>query len=51
MQLWHVGRVAHRVPARRRPPVAPTAMPVPAKAFIPGENGQGILPMFPIRRN
>lgn len=36
MQLWHVGRVSHPVfqPGGHRP-VAPTAMPVPAKAFIP----------------
>lgn len=36
MQLWHVGRVSHPVfQPGGRPPVAPTAMPVPAKAFIP----------------
>ncbi|HWU01329.1 MAG TPA: alkene reductase [Novosphingobium sp.] len=42
MQLWHVGRVSHPVfqPGGARP-VAPTAMPVPAKAFIPGEDGRG----------
>lgn len=42
MQLWHVGRVSHPVfqPGGARP-VAPTAMPVPAKAFIPGPDGQG----------
>jgi N-ethylmaleimide reductase len=28
-------------------PVAPTAMPVPAKAFIPGEDGQGIFADIP----
>jgi N-ethylmaleimide reductase len=48
MQLWHVGRVSHTVfqPGGARP-VAPTAMPVPAKAFIPGENGQGIYADIP----
>ncbi|HZU63217.1 MAG TPA: alkene reductase [Novosphingobium sp.] len=42
IQLWHVGRVSHSVfqPGGGRP-VAPTAMPVPAKAFIPGADGQG----------
>lgn len=42
MQLWHVGRVSHPVfqPGGARP-VAPTTMPVPAKAFIPGEDGRG----------
>ncbi|MDE1916798.1 MAG: alkene reductase [Sphingomonadales bacterium] len=42
MQLWHVGRVSHGVfqPGSGRP-VAPTAMPVPAKAFIPGPDGKG----------
>jgi len=42
MQLWHVGRVSHPVfqPGGARP-VAPTTMPVPAKAFIPGEDGHG----------
>lgn len=42
MQLWHVGRVSHGVfqPGGGRP-VAPTAMPVPAKAFIPGPDGKG----------
>lgn len=42
LQLWHVGRVSHSVfqPGGARP-VAPTAMPVPAKAFIPGPDGKG----------
>ncbi|SLJ99415.1 alkene reductase [Novosphingobium mathurense] len=42
MQLWHVGRVSHPVfqPGGARP-VAPTAMPVPAKAFVPGDDGRG----------
>ncbi len=43
LQLWHVGRVSHQVfqPGGARP-VAPTTMPVPAKAYIPGEDGKGI---------
>lgn len=42
MQLWHVGRISHGVfqPGGARP-VAPTIMPVPAKAFIPGPDGKG----------
>lgn len=48
MQLWHVGRVSHPVfqPGGARP-VAPTAMPVPAQAFIPGPDGQGIFADIP----
>lgn len=42
LQLWHVGRVSHPVfqPGGARP-VGPTAMPVPAKAFVPGYDGKG----------
>ena len=42
IQLWHVGRVSHPVfqPGGARP-VAPTSMPVPAQAFVPGEDGRG----------
>ena len=48
MQLWHVGRVSHAVfqPGGARP-VAPTTMPVPAKAFIPGEDGHGTFADIP----
>lgn len=36
MQLWHVGRVSHPVfQPGGASPVAPTTMPVPAKAFVP----------------
>lgn len=47
-QLWHVGRVSHGVfqPGGARP-VAPTAMPVPAKAFIPGPDGKGTFAEVP----
>lgn len=49
LQLWHVGRVSHQVfqPGGALP-VAPTAMPVPAKAFIPGEDGKGIFVDVPV---
>ena len=42
LQLWHVGRVSHPVfqPGGARP-VAPSVMPVPARAFVPGEDGKG----------
>lgn len=47
-QLWHVGRVSHPVfqPGGARP-LAPTVMPVPAKAFIPGPDGKGTFADIP----
>lgn len=43
LQLWHVGRVSHPLfQPDGALPVAPSSMPVPAKAFVPGEDGQGI---------
>jgi N-ethylmaleimide reductase len=43
LQLWHVGRVSHPMfqPGGALP-VAPSTMPVPAKAYVPGEDGKGI---------
>lgn len=48
IQLWHVGRVSHPVfqPGGARP-VAPTTMPVPAKAFVPGPDSQGTFADIP----
>ncbi|EGD59474.1 glycerol trinitrate reductase [Novosphingobium nitrogenifigens DSM 19370] len=48
MQLWHVGRVSHPVfqPGGARP-VAPTTMPVPAQAFVPGPDGKGTFTDIP----
>jgi N-ethylmaleimide reductase len=49
MQLWHVGRVSH---PNFQPdgglPVAPTAMEVPGKTFIVGENGEGAWANIPV---
>jgi N-ethylmaleimide reductase len=51
LQLWHVGRVSDPMfqPGGALP-VAPTAMPVPAKAFVPGPDGKGIFVDVPIPR-
>jgi N-ethylmaleimide reductase len=46
MQLWHVGRVASRVPARRRPPGCPDRHAGPRQAFIPARR-QGHLADIP----
>lgn len=48
IQLWHVGRVSHPTfqPGGARP-VAPTVMPVPAQAFIPGDDGKGAFVAIP----
>jgi N-ethylmaleimide reductase len=49
MQLWHVGRVSHQVfqPGGQLP-VAPSAMQVPGKAFIAGEDGKGVWADIPV---
>jgi N-ethylmaleimide reductase len=49
LQLWHVGRVSHpSFQPNGALPVAPTAMPVPGKTFIVGENGKGIWSEIPV---
>lgn len=51
MQLWHVGRVSHPSfqPDNARP-VAPSALPVPGKTFVVGEDGAGIWADVPVPR-
>jgi N-ethylmaleimide reductase len=49
LQLWHVGRVSH--PTFQPDgglPVAPTAMEVPGKTFIAGDDGQGAWSDIPV---
>ena len=49
MQLWHVGRVSHQVfqPGGQLP-VAPSALPVPGRAFIADEEGNGVWADIPV---
>lgn len=49
LQLWHVGRVSHRVfQPNGGLPVAPTAQPVPGKTFILNELGEGVWGDVPV---
>ncbi len=52
MQLWHVGRVSHRLlqPAGGLP-VAPSAIKPVGKAFVPGASGRGELVDFETPRS
>lgn len=49
LQLWHVGRVSHpSFQPGGQLPVAPTAMPVPGKTFIIGDDGEGVWSDIPM---
>jgi N-ethylmaleimide reductase len=51
LQLWHVGRVSHpSFQPDNALPVAPSALPVPGKTFIVGEEGAGVWADVPVPR-